>query len=94
MGEKVDFVYLIAHVPGRHSGDQVHKVKKAAAPSFYILLLQARPMATLADNEMYSRTFDEASVTSLHPLPPYNRRQKLWRKFIFTCSPGTGPSNT
>ena len=34
MGEKVDFVYLIATMPGRHSGDQVHKVKKTAAPSF------------------------------------------------------------
>ena len=34
MEEKVDFVYLIATVPGRHSGDQVHKVKKTAAPFF------------------------------------------------------------
>ena len=36
-------------MPGRHSGDQVHKVKKTAAPLFYILLLQddeadSRPM--------------------------------------------------
>ena len=28
-------------MPARHSGDQVHKVKKTAAPLFYILLLQA-----------------------------------------------------
>ena len=34
-GVKVDFVYLIATMPGRHSGDQVHKVKKAAAPSLF-----------------------------------------------------------
>ena len=34
MGEKVDFVCLIATMPGRHSGDQVHKVKKTAAPLF------------------------------------------------------------
>ena len=34
-GEKVDFVCLIAAIAGRHGGgDQVHKVKKAAAPSF------------------------------------------------------------
>ena len=32
--EKIDFVYLIATMPGRHSGDQVHKVKKNAAPPF------------------------------------------------------------
>ena len=25
-GVKIDFVYLIATMPGRHSGDQVHKV--------------------------------------------------------------------
>ena len=36
--ENTDFVYLIATVLGRHSGDQVHTVKKAAAPSFFILL--------------------------------------------------------
>ena len=29
---KIDFVYLVATVPGLHSGDQVHKVKKNAAP--------------------------------------------------------------
>ena len=40
-GKKVDFVYLVATMPGRHSGDQVHKVKKTAAPRVYILLLQA-----------------------------------------------------
>ena len=34
MGQKIDFVYLIATMPGRHSGDQVHKVKKTAAPLF------------------------------------------------------------
>ena len=33
-GAKVDFVYLVATTPERHSGDQVHNVKKAAAPSF------------------------------------------------------------
>ena len=44
MGEKVDFVYLIATMPGRHSGDQVHKVKKAAAPS----LLYFRCSSSLA----------------------------------------------
>ena len=27
MGEKIDFVYLVAAMPGRHSGDQAHKVK-------------------------------------------------------------------
>ena len=27
-GEKIDFVGLIATLPGRHSGDHVHKVKK------------------------------------------------------------------
>ena len=32
MGNKVDFVCLAATVPGRHSGGQVHKVKKHAAP--------------------------------------------------------------
>ena len=32
--EKIDFVYLIATMPGRHSGDQVHKDKKNAAPPF------------------------------------------------------------
>ena len=32
MGQKTDFVYWIATMPGRHSGDQVHKVKKTAAP--------------------------------------------------------------
>ena len=32
MGQKVDFVCLVATMPGRHSGDQVHKVKKSAAP--------------------------------------------------------------
>ena len=37
-GEKIDFVCLIATMPGRHSGDQVHKVKKTAVPLFYILL--------------------------------------------------------
>ena len=26
--EKLDFVCLVAAMPGRHSGDQVHKVKK------------------------------------------------------------------
>ena len=41
MGEKVDFVYLIAIMPGRHSGDRVRKVKRAAAPLFHILRLQA-----------------------------------------------------
>ena len=34
MGQKIDFVYVIATMPGRHSADQVHKVKEAAAPSF------------------------------------------------------------
>ena len=34
-GAKLDFVYLIATVPGRHSGDQVHEVKKNAAPLFF-----------------------------------------------------------
>ena len=37
MGAKIDGVYLIATMPGRHSGDQVHKVKKTPAPSFYFL---------------------------------------------------------
>ena len=41
MGQKIDFVYLIATMPGRHSGDQVHKVKKNAAPLFLNLLLGA-----------------------------------------------------
>ena len=40
MGQKIDFVYLIATMPGRHSGDQVHKVKKTAAPSFFIFYVQ------------------------------------------------------
>ena len=35
-GEKIDFVYVIATMPGRHSGDQVHKVKKAAAAIVFI----------------------------------------------------------
>ena len=39
MWEQVDCVHLIATVPGRHSGDQVHKVKKTAAPLFHVLLL-------------------------------------------------------
>ena len=33
-GEQVDFVYLIATMPGQHSGDQVHKAEKNAAPHF------------------------------------------------------------
>ena len=37
-GTNIDFVYLIGTMPGRHSGDQVHKVKQVAAPSFDILL--------------------------------------------------------
>ena len=32
-GVKIDFVYLIATMPGRHSGDQVHKITNGAAPS-------------------------------------------------------------
>ena len=36
MGQKVDFVCLVATMPGRHSGDHVHKVKNTAAPFFYI----------------------------------------------------------
>ena len=39
MGQKIDFVYLTATMPGRHSGDQVHKVKKAAAPLLLCLLV-------------------------------------------------------
>ena len=39
-GVKVDFVYLIATMPGRQSGDQVHKVKKIAA-LFFVFCLQA-----------------------------------------------------
>ena len=35
-GENIDFLYLIATMPGRHSGDQVHKVKQTAAPSFVL----------------------------------------------------------
>ena len=35
-------------MPGRHSGDQVHKVKKTAAPLFYISLLQAVAAAVIA----------------------------------------------
>ena len=38
MGEKIDFVYLIATLPGRHCGAQVHKVKKTAAPLNFCLL--------------------------------------------------------
>ena len=34
-GKNIDLVYLIATTPGRHSGDQVHNVKKNAAPSFW-----------------------------------------------------------
>ena len=26
--------------------------------------------------------------------PPFNSAKKMWRRFIFTCSPGTGPSST
>ena len=33
-GANIDFAVRLATMPGRHSGDQVHKVKKAAAPSF------------------------------------------------------------
>ena len=29
-------MYLIATIPGKHSGDQVHKVKENAALSFFI----------------------------------------------------------
>ena len=29
-------------MPGRHSGDQVHKVKKTAAPSFFIFYAQSQ----------------------------------------------------
>ena len=35
-GRKIDFVYLLATMSGRHSGDQVHKAKKPAAPLFLI----------------------------------------------------------
>ena len=37
-GGAIDFVYLRSGttMPGRHSGDQVHKVKKTAAPSFLL----------------------------------------------------------
>ena len=39
MRGKINCVYLIATMPGRHSGrhsgDQVHKVKKNAAPFFF-----------------------------------------------------------
>ena len=31
-------------------------------------------------------------VSTIAPPPLYNAN--MWRKFIFTCSPGTGPSNT
>ena len=34
-GVKIDFAVRLAAVPGRHSGDQVHKVKKVAAPFFW-----------------------------------------------------------
>ena len=32
MGKNIDFAVRLAAMPGRHSGDQIHKVKKAAAP--------------------------------------------------------------
>ena len=32
MGQRSTLLHLIATMPGRHSGDQVHKVKKNAAP--------------------------------------------------------------
>ena len=32
-GGNTDFVYLVATRPGRHSGGQVHNVKKTAAPT-------------------------------------------------------------
>ena len=38
MGQKIDFAVRLATMPGRHSGDQVHKVKKTPAPSFDGLL--------------------------------------------------------
>ena len=47
MGEKVDFVCLIATMPGRHSGDQVHKIKKTAAPSLlHFTALGSSPRAS------------------------------------------------
>ena len=39
-GGKSDFAVRLATMPGRHSGDQVHKVKKAAAPLFLYLSLR------------------------------------------------------
>ena len=39
MGINIDFVCLIATMPGRHSGGQVHKVKQNAAPLLLYLLL-------------------------------------------------------
>ena len=48
MGKKVDLVCLSATMPGRHSGDQVHKVKKTAAPSFTFYCLRPYDVTTEA----------------------------------------------
>ena len=41
-GRNPSFVYLIATMPGRHSGDQVHKIKKNAAP--FVIYCFRRPL--------------------------------------------------
>ena len=46
-------------MPGRHSGDQVHKVKKNAAPSFDILRLQ---LAVDGINFNYARAENGATA--------------------------------
>ena len=60
MGEKVDVVYLIATMPGRHSGDQVHKVKKTAAPLF--LLFTASGASLFVDFLVIYRAWERCTV--------------------------------
>ena len=52
-GAKIDFVYLIAAMPGRHSGGQVHKAKETAAPLFDILPLQVPAVQAPATEERH-----------------------------------------
>ena len=69
-GEKSDFVYLVATMPGRHSGDQVHKVKKTAAPSFLHFTASGmpRPLLIGADTGVGPR---RGTARALHLSAPF-----------------------
>ena len=54
-----------------------------------------RKQNTRVGGSTYAGT-DHSGKAAAAPPPLCNRRQNMWPKFIFTCSPGTvgGPSNT